>query len=87
MSKESYSVLVGTEQGRISQIRLGDEKKLVGTFTGIGCSVGRTVCLSEVKGANKKSAKQIQAEVEAIQSKAQKNKNSGPGDKDAPRVK
>lgn len=87
MSKESYSVLVGKEQGRISQIRLGDEKKLVGTFIGTGCSVGRTVCLDQVKGANKKSAKQIQAEVEAIQQKAQKLKTSGPGDKDAPRVK
>ena len=87
MSKDSYSVIVGIEQGRISQIRLGDEKKLVGTFIGTGCSTGRTVSLDQVQGANKKSAKQIQAEVEAIQQKAQRLKNSGPGDKDAPRVK
>ena len=75
MSKESYSVLVGTEQGRISNLRLNEDKKVVGTFVGIGCSSGRTVLISEAKGANNKSAKNIQAEVEVIQQRAQKIKN------------
>ncbi len=75
MSKESYSVVVGIEQGRIKDLRLNDEKKIVATFTGIGCSDGRTVSVTEVKGANRKSAKNIQAEVEEIQRRAQKFKN------------
>ena len=78
--------MVGSEQGRIKDLRLNDKKMVIGTFTGIGCKDGRTVFLSEAKGANNKSAKQIQAEVTAIQKMAPKNKPSAPGDKDAPRV-
>lgn len=79
MCKKGVYVTLKNESGRLTNLKVSenDEKKIVGTFTGRGCSQGREVAISEVTPANKKAEKVLMGELQSLKAKILKLSRTG----------